>query len=40
MLWSINGWSWSDEIPDLPPRSSATAAGYCRGQGISEAKGN
>ncbi|KAE9463741.1 hypothetical protein C3L33_04351, partial [Rhododendron williamsianum] len=27
MLWSINGWSWSDAIPNLPTRGSALAAG-------------
>lgn len=27
MLWSINGWSWSDAIPNLPTRGNALAAG-------------
>ena len=27
MLWSINGWSWSDAIPNLPPRGCVVAAG-------------
>ncbi|WRX08706.1 hypothetical protein QQP08_001193, partial [Theobroma cacao] len=27
MLWFINGWSWSNAIPNLSPRSIAAAAG-------------
>ncbi|XP_017970823.1 PREDICTED: uncharacterized protein LOC18607118 isoform X2 [Theobroma cacao] len=38
MLWFINGWSWSNAIPNVPPRSIAAAAGYRRGQVLSEAK--
>ncbi|XP_057718671.1 uncharacterized protein LOC130933150 isoform X2 [Arachis stenosperma] len=38
MLWSVNGWSWSDEFPNLSSRSSTVARGHCGGQGISEAK--
>ncbi|KAI8014711.1 hypothetical protein LOK49_LG05G01715 [Camellia lanceoleosa] len=35
MLRSINGWSWSDAISNLPTRSGVVAEGHCRGQAIS-----